>query len=98
MGIDPEYVLDRMEVYEIQALMEHQDYRDRDAWERARLISLISAQCHSSKELKPENIMVFPWDEEVRQERQRAATDEEQKRIEAKMQAFIDMGVVGKKS
>ena len=94
MGIDPGYVLDRMEIYEIQALMDHQDYRERDEWEQARMISLIMAQCHSSKKLKAQDILEFPWEVEARKERQKAATEEEASRIEAKMQAFIDMGVV----
>ena len=48
-GIDPEYVLDRMDWYEIEALIENLWMRDKTSWEQTRTISYITAQCQSAK-------------------------------------------------
>ena len=61
-GIDAEYVLDRMQIYEINALMKYSYYKHKDEWEQARLISYLIAQTNSTKKLKMENIISFPWD------------------------------------
>lgn len=62
MDLDPEYVLDRMEFYEMECLMENFQNKKKDSWEQARMISYLIAQCNSSKPLKPNDILKFPWD------------------------------------
>lgn len=61
-GIDPEYVLDRMDWYEIEALIENLWMRDKTSWEQTRTISYITAQCQSTKQLSPKDMMTFPWE------------------------------------
>lgn len=61
-GIDPGYVLDRMEFYEIEALIENLWMKDKESWEQTRTIGYITAQCQSTKKFEPKDIMTFPWD------------------------------------
>lgn len=64
-GLSPEYVLDRIELYEINALMKYSYYNSKDNWEQARLIAYLQAQTHSSKKLKVDDIIKFPWEKET---------------------------------
>lgn len=59
-GLDPEYVLDKMQMYEITTLFDNMT--NRDDWEQARLIAYVVAQVNSKKKLKPKDIMEFPWE------------------------------------
>ena len=61
-GIDPGYVLDRMEWYEIEALIENLWMRNKESWEQTRTIGYITAQCQSTKQLNPKDMMTFPWE------------------------------------
>ena len=67
-GIDPGYVLDRMEWYEIEALIENIWMRNKESWEQARTIGYITAQCQSTKQLNPKDMMTFPWEKADRVE------------------------------
>lgn len=62
MGINPQYVLDEMQPYEIESLMEYGYYKGKDQWEQARLIAYVVAQVNSKKPLKPTDIIKFDWD------------------------------------
>lgn len=64
MGIDPSYVLDRMEVYEVRALMKRQHLRHRENWEQARMLAFVTARCAGSKIRDSKELMAFPWDNE----------------------------------
>ena len=64
LHLSPEYVMDRMEFYEIRALMKYQYYAHKDNWEQARLISYLIAQVNSKKQLKLSDIIEFEWDKE----------------------------------
>ena len=64
-GLSPEYVLDKMQFYEVETLLENLWMKDKASWEQTRTISYITAQCQSSKKLNPEDLMKFPWDEKV---------------------------------
>lgn len=61
-GIAPDYVLDRMEFYEIETLLENKWRKDKESWEQARLQAYFTAQCQSTKEIDPKKIIPFPWD------------------------------------
>ncbi len=63
LGLNPEYILDRAEFYEICALMKSNYKKHKDLWEAARLISFVVAQCHSyKKKLQLHDIVTFPWE------------------------------------
>lgn len=65
MHFPPDYVLDRMEWYEINAALQYQHYTFKEDWEQARLIAYVMAQVNSKKRLKIEDIIKFPWDKET---------------------------------
>lgn len=67
-GISPDYVLDKMEFYEINCLLKNIYLKDKESWERARFITYITAQCNSTKTLKPTDIMKFRWDDDYEPE------------------------------
>ena len=64
LHLPPEYVMDKMEFFEIRALMKHQHYAHKDSWEQARMVAYIIAQVNSKKKLKPTDVMEFDWDRE----------------------------------
>lgn len=64
-GISPDYVLDKMELYEIDALMDNLWRKDKESWEQTRSISYVTAQVQSRKPLDPKDIMTFPWEKEA---------------------------------
>ena len=66
----PDYVLDRMEWYEIEAVIKYQHYANIDDWEQTRLIAYVIAQTNSKKRLKLEDIIKFPWDSQYKTESQ----------------------------
>ena len=90
MGINPEYVLDRMEMYEVNALIKNQYRRHKDDWEQARLIAYIIAQCNSKKRMKLTDIVQFPWEKTVKDEIDFEAI----KRIRAKAHSMIDNNLI----
>lgn len=61
----PEYVLDRMEMYEIRAIMDYEYMAHKDSWEQARLVAYLVAQSNSTKELKPQDIIKFYWEKDI---------------------------------
>jgi hypothetical protein len=64
-GLNPQYVLDNMQMYEVRALLQYSYYRNRESWEQSRLIAYITAQTQSTKRIKPTDIMTFPWEKDV---------------------------------
>lgn len=62
-GLAPDYVLDRMELYEVNILYKNLHLRHRDSWEQTRKLMYITAQVNSTKQLKESDIMKFSWDE-----------------------------------
>lgn len=58
-----------MEMYEVNAILEKLNYKDRVSWEQTRFLSYVLAQINSRKTLNgPQDIMTFPWDEKVEDE------------------------------
>lgn len=64
LGLDAEYVLDRCEGYEVNALMKHYYYKHKDYYDMARMISYFIAQVNTKKRLKPKDVIEFPWEKE----------------------------------
>lgn len=60
--MSPEYVLDRMQMYEIKPLIESSYLRNKDNWEQARMIAYIMAQSNSTNKIEPTDIIKFSWD------------------------------------
>lgn len=62
-GLSPDYVLDRMQMYELEPLMANLHRKYKENWEQARMVAYVTAQCNSTKKLVPTDIMQFAWDE-----------------------------------
>ena len=56
--------MDKMEMYEVKAIMEYEYYSHKDDWEQARLIAYMTAQVNSTKQLKVTDILKFYWEKE----------------------------------
>lgn len=81
-GLSPDYVLDKMEFYEVNCLLKNIYLKDKESWERARFITYITAQCNSTKTLKPTDIMKFQWDEDyVPEEHHKSISDNDIARL-----------------
>lgn len=89
MGLSPDYVLDKIEWYEINALMKYQYYAIKDNWEQARLIAFLIAQTNSKKKLKLQDIVPFAWDEDEENEDNKPITKSEIERLKARAQNYL---------
>ena len=90
-GLAPDYVLDKMEFYEISALMQNSHYRHKEAWERARMLAYVMAQSRSSKRLKLTDICEFVWDKESKSE---GPSREEVEKLRSMSRAVLQSGLV----
>lgn len=61
-GVQPDYVLDRMKFYEIEALIENLWMKNKESWEQTRVQAYITAQTQSTKKIDMNDIMSFPWE------------------------------------
>lgn len=64
LGLNPEYV-NKMEMYEISALMKYAHKKHQAEYECARLGAYMTAQTHTTKHLKFTDIVKFGWEEEA---------------------------------
>lgn len=89
MKYPPEYVLDRMEWYEINAAMKYQYYSIKEGWEQARLIAYMVAQVNSKRTLKMEEILQFPWEKEDADKSSTSITKEEIEKLKAEASEYL---------
>ena len=61
-GVQPDYVLDKMKFYEIEALIENLWMKNKESWEQTRVQAYITAQTQSTKKIDMNDIMSFPWE------------------------------------
>lgn len=85
----PEYVLDKMEMYEIRALLNFEYFSHKDEWEQARLIAYMIAQTNSKNKLKFSDIVNFYWENEQEKE-DTAITREQIERLKQKSQEYLE--------
>ena len=64
-GVQPDYVLDRMNFYEIEALLENLWMKNKESWEQTRVQAYITAQTQSKKKIDMNDMMSFPWEKKV---------------------------------
>ena len=89
MGLSPEYVLDKIEWYEINSLLKYQYYSIIDNWEQTRLIAFMIAQTNTKKKLKLQDIVPFVWDEDEEIEEGKPITKTEIERLKARAQDYL---------
>jgi hypothetical protein len=63
-GISPDYFLDRMQWYEVDACLKGLGLSERTGWEQTRYLCYVTAQVQSRNRMKPSDILSFEWDEE----------------------------------
>lgn len=94
MKFPPDYVLDRMEMYEVRNVFKYQYYSIKENWEQARLITYMIAQANSSKSLKIQDIVTFPWENENNDsnniDTNNEITEQDIKRLKEKAQQFLN--------
>lgn len=88
LHFSPNYVLDEMQWYEINAALKYNYYAVKDNWEQARLITYMIAQTNSKRRLKFEDITTFPWEEEKQEDKPISKEDIE--RLNKQAQAYIN--------
>lgn len=77
-----------MEWYEINAALEYQHYSFKEDWEQTRLIAFMIAQVNSKKRLKMEDIIKFPWDNELHDSEDTKITKEDIERLNKMAEAY----------
>ena len=82
-NLPPAYVMDQMEMYEVNCLMSHLYLASKDSWEQARLVGYIGAQTHSTKKMNITDIATFPW-EEQNKTHDTSISNEDKQRLEQK--------------
>jgi hypothetical protein len=65
----PDYVLDRMPFHEIGVAIEGLYRKNKDGWEQARLMIWTFVRMNSKSHYRPKDIIKFPWDNILPQER-----------------------------
>ena len=55
-------MLDRIQTYEIEALIENMWMKSKESWEQARLQAYLTAQVNSTKRIDMMEFMTFPWE------------------------------------
>lgn len=86
-GLQPDYVLDKMQMYELEPLLTNLHKRNKESWEQTRQITYVIAQTNSSKKLKPTDIMKFVWDDE---DSDTSISNEDIKRLKDKAKQYIN--------
>lgn len=81
--LSPDYVMDKMEMYEVNCLMSHLYLASKDSWEQARLVGYIGAQTHSTKKMSITDIAAFPWENGF-ERADTSMSNEDKKRLEMK--------------
>lgn len=55
-------------MYELDAILSSFNLSFKQRWEQTRMIGYIIAQCNSSKNLQPTDIIKFSWDSDTNEE------------------------------
>lgn len=75
--LDPEYVLDRMELYLMSFFLDNAWRCNRDSWEQTRVTAFLQAQTNSTRKLKPEKVLPLPWDNNEKKAKKQTRVSEE---------------------
>ena len=89
MGYAPDYVLDNMEWYEINAAMKYNYYSSKSGWEQARLVAYMIAQVNSKCTLQMEDIVKFPWEVEDDEPSKTSITKEEIEHLQREAEKYL---------
>ena len=94
MGLQPDYVLDHIQIYELKALMDFGYLKNKEDWEQTRFQSCILANCYSTKKLKTTDIVKFSWEEKEQQRKKEVEIDKKKiEQIKQMAQQIIKNGL-----
>lgn len=88
-GIDPDYFLDEMKWYEVEACIKGLENKNKASWEQCRFISYMIAQVNNTKKLKLTDILSFTWDKEEEDDKNTIITNEDIERLKNKANQII---------
>lgn len=97
MHYQSEYVLDKMQMYEIRNAFKYSHYAIKDIWEANRLSAYMTAQVYSKKRLTVQDIVKFPWENENNNDEvDKPLTKQDIDRLKASANYYIKMRQEGK--
>lgn len=85
-GLDPEYVLDKMRMYEAEILIDGIWKKKRQEWEQARLIAWVTLRCNTKSKVGLSEFLPFEWDKEKSEAP--VVTEEDRMRLRARAKAL----------
>lgn len=85
--------MDKMEFFEIRAILKHEYYSHKDSWEQTRLIAWTIAQVNSKNKLKMSDIIDFAWEKEdmSKEELKKSVSQEEITRLREQAREFAKL-------
>lgn len=89
-GIDPDYFLDKMKWYEVEACIKGLENKNKASWEQCRFLSYIIAQVNSTKKLKPTDILSFAWDKPQTDDKNTSISNEDIERLKNKAKQYME--------
>ena len=88
-GMDPIYVLDQMDLYEIEIALGGLYLKDRESWEQTRLVLYSIAQSNTKERINPKDMIHFPWDDEIKAPHAEEEDEEYTRWIEEQMERIV---------
>lgn len=88
-GYPPTYVLDNMEVYEMNAALKYSYYSHKDTWEQARFVAYVVAQTQSTKKINMEEMLKFHWEKDNEEKSDTTITKEQIELLKAQAQQYL---------
>jgi len=77
MGVNPQYFLDEMGMWELDAVLSAYNLRYRTGWEQIRSICYYITCAASTSKVKVNEMMPFAWDEEETKPKSEPMTKED---------------------
>ena len=71
--------------------MKYSYYKNKEDWQRTRLLAYIQAQTNSTKKLKLEDIISFSWEKEENEELKKNDNEVTQEELEQMMREADEM-------
>lgn len=78
-----------MQDYEVNDIIDNLPYLDKNSWEQSRLQSFVNLQINSKKQLKPTDVIQFPWDEQYSETSTNEITNEDIERLKQKSELIF---------
>lgn len=85
---DISYFMDRMEEWEVNALVDMLPYAYRNYWDMTREMVWIQAQVNSKKKIKKGDIYKFVWDDEHKDVKDTYISNDDVKRLRERAKAI----------